>query len=330
MTETESAVRFRFGRDDLLRTRFAIAPLIELSAATYVLRLPGQFPEHRRFIQAASSRIGSLDLGLLYAVNPLGRRTWPNFNAPAPLTPHPDIGNELARVAATPPSTVVADVLRTYPGGVPEGLRPFVEDPEEALAGLVEQMRAFWDAVIDPWWARMTGFLEAEIAGRARRLVSAGGASAFTGLGRNVRWDGAALTVSPVAMASRDIDLAGRGLLLIPSALAFDVWPRVDGPWDPALTYQPPGVGDLWQRDHHAAGALEELIGRRRAAILRALDQPTSTLAVAQRTGWSAGGVSTHLAALRRTGLVVRRRDGREVLYTRTHAGTALIAHATT
>ncbi len=43
-------IAFRFGRQDLLRTRFAIAPLIEMSAATYVLRLPRQFPEHRPWI----------------------------------------------------------------------------------------------------------------------------------------------------------------------------------------------------------------------------------------------------------------------------------------
>lgn len=35
---TASFVRFLFGRDDLLRTRFAISPLIELVAATYVVR----------------------------------------------------------------------------------------------------------------------------------------------------------------------------------------------------------------------------------------------------------------------------------------------------
>ena len=41
---------YRFGRHDLLRTRFAISPLIELAAATYVVRLPSTFPEHRPWI----------------------------------------------------------------------------------------------------------------------------------------------------------------------------------------------------------------------------------------------------------------------------------------
>jgi DNA-binding transcriptional ArsR family regulator len=322
-----SWIRFRFGRDDLLRTRFAISPLIELSAATYVVRMPRSFPEHRRFIESAQARLAGLDLRLLYAANPLGRRTWPNFNAPPPQAPNPDIADELARVAESDPAVVVGDVRRAHPGDLPEALRPFVDAPARAVSELTDQMGRFWAAALEPWWPRMTTFLEAEIAGRARRLASSGGAAAFTDLDRTVSWDGATLTVSPVVMPPRDIELAGRGLLLIPSVLAFGVWPRVDAPWEPALTYQPPGTGDLWQPSDDD-DVVADLIGRRRAAILRALDHPASTLALAGRTGWTPGGVNTHLGALRRTGLVTRRRDGREVLYSRTHLGDALLARA--
>lgn len=326
MVHAPSRVRFRFGREDLLRTRFAISPLIELAAATYVVRMPARFPEHRRFVQAAQPRLAGLDLALLYAVAPTGRRAWPNFNAPPPRQPHPGIDDELARIAATPPEVVVDDIRRAHPDGVPDVLRPFLEEPEAAVAELVGQMRAFWTAVLEPWWPRMTRFLESEVAGRARRLVSSGGAAAFADLDRSVSWDGSMLTVSPVAMAPRDVELAGRGLLLIPSVLALDVWPRIDPPWEPALTYQPPGVADLWLPDRGTGGVVEELIGRRRAALLRALDQPVSTRTLARRTGWSAGGVNTHLGVLRRAGLVARRRDGREVLYSRTSTGDALVS----
>jgi DNA-binding transcriptional ArsR family regulator len=326
MVHAPSRVRFRFGREDLLRTRFAISPLIELAAATYVVRMPARFPEHRRFVEAARPRLAGLDLALLYAVNPVGRRSWPNFNAPPPLAPHPGIDAELARVASADPEVVAQDVRRAHADDVPEALRSFVETPEPALAELTRQMRAFWDAVLEPWWPRMTRFLESEVAGRARRLVSSGGAAAFTDLDRTVTWDGSMLAISPVAMAPRDVDLAGRGLLLIPSVLAFDVWPRIDPPWEPALTYQPPGVADLWPSGTGADSVTEDLIGRRRAAILRALDQPVSTRTLARRTGWSAGGVNTHLGVLRRAGLVTRRREGREVLYSRTSTGDALIS----
>jgi DNA-binding transcriptional ArsR family regulator len=324
---TPGRIRYHFGRHDLLRTRFAIAPLIELAAATYIVRRPRLFPEHRRWVADVEPRVAGLALDLLYAANPFGRTTWPGFDAPPPVAPHPEIEQELDRLAATDPQLVRADVRRAYPDGVPDEAEPFVSDPVAALAGFVAQARSFWAAALAPWWPLMSAFLESEIAARARRLASVGSASAFADLDPTVSWDGRVLVVSPVATLSREVDLAGRGLLLIPSVLAWSVWPRVDPPWDPALTYQPPGVGDLWS-DPSSDGALEELVGRRRAALLRSLERPASTLQLSRRTGWSSGGIGTHLAVLRRTGLVVRRRDGREVVYSRTAAGDALAGRA--
>lgn len=325
MSEEPSAVRFRFDREDLLRTRFAISPLIELVGAAYVVRMPRHFPEHRAWIAAVAPRLHGVDLELVFAAAPLGRRSWPNFNAPPPVSPHPPIEEELSRVAATDPAIVQADVRRAYPEGVPASAAVFVEEPEAALAALVSQLRAFWRAAIQPWWLPMSAFLESEISARARRLASRGGQAAFADLARGVSWDADTLTISPIAVASRDIDLGGRGLLLVPSVFAFGVWPRIDAPWDPALTYQPPGIGDLWTREDDD-GALDVLIGRRRAAVLRSLDRPSSTLDLSRRTGWSPGGVSTHLGVLRANGLVARRRDGREVIYSRTATGDALCA----
>jgi DNA-binding transcriptional ArsR family regulator len=293
-------------------------------AATYLLRLPRRFPEHRGWIESAAGRVNGLRLDMLFAVNPLGRAVWPNFNASPPVSPHPRIEDELARVAATDPELVTSDVRRAYPEGVPPAARPFIENPEAALAELVTQMRSLWMTTLDPWWERMSSFLQSEIAARARRLVAIGGQGAFVDLHPAVSWDGEILAVATDRMAPRSVTLDGRGLLLIPSVLAFGAWPRVDAPWEPALTYQPPGVGDLWLRDPAATDALASLIGRRRAALLKSLDRPASTRALAERTGWSPGGVNTHLTVLRRNGLVARRRDGREVIYFRTAAGDAL------
>jgi hypothetical protein len=49
-------VRYRFGRDDLLRTRFAIAPLMDLIGAFYVLRDPGRSVVHRPWREWALPR----------------------------------------------------------------------------------------------------------------------------------------------------------------------------------------------------------------------------------------------------------------------------------
>ncbi|MGI5127963.1 DUF5937 family protein [Pseudonocardia sp. CA-107938] len=317
-------VRFEFGHEDLLRTRFAISPLTELVAATYVLRQPQRFPEHRPWVETAAAQITDLRVDLLFAVYPLGRAHWPHFTTPAPTRPRPAIEDELARVAANDAAVVRADVHRAFPDGPPAELRPLLDDPRTALPELVDQMSAFWDAALQPSWNRITGFLESEIVARAHRLVADGGTAAFDGLADTVGWDGRTLTVSRVRTASQVVPLNGRGLLLIPSVLAFGAWPCIAGPSDPALTYQPPGTADLWLHDTGTTDDLDHLLGRRRAALLRHLDQPASTATLARRTGWSPGGINTHLSVLRRNGLVVRRRCGREVLYTRTPTGNAL------
>ena len=203
----------------------------------------------------------------------------------------------------------------------------FVSDPAGTLAELVEQMRTFWDAALAPWWTRISALLESEIASRARRLVAVGAQAAFTGLHQTITWDDGTLYVHPTKKEPADVDLAGRGLLLIPSAFTWpNVWPRTDPPWDPALVYPTSGIADLWEPDGRPDDALASLLGRRRAQLLLELDRPASTLELAQRMGVGPGSVSEHLAVLRRAGLVMRRREGRRVLYARTARGDNLRA----
>jgi DNA-binding transcriptional ArsR family regulator len=318
-------VRYRFSRDDLLRTRFAIAPLMDLIGAFYVLRDPGRSTVHRPWREWALPRTAGLDLSLLDVAAPLGGPGhWPVFIGPPPQVPHAEIGSELDRVRATPPPQVKAEIMRTHPDGL-AAARPFADDPARALADLAVEMAALWDAALAPWWSRMSAVLESEIASRARRLVAAGPQAAFTDLHQAVRWDEDTLIVHPTSKAPADVDLAGRGLLLIPAIFTWPkVWPRTDPPWDPALVYPALGLAEVWAADGHGDDGLSALIGQRRAQILRELDRPASTLQLAHRIQASAGGISDHLKVLRQAGLVTRRRDGRQVIYTRTAKGDTL------
>jgi len=140
-----------------------------------------------------------------------------------------------------------------------------------------------------------------------------------------VRWRDGAVEVDH--RHEREVELRGRGLLLVPTVFA---WPRVfamlDEPWQPALIYTPRGVGALWAPpEERDPGALEALLGRRRAAILRELRAPATTQDLAERLRASAAGVSEHLGVLRRAGLVRAQRDGRRVLYVRTAAGEQVL-----
>jgi DNA-binding transcriptional ArsR family regulator len=318
-------VRFQFAAEDLLRTRFAISPLMELVGAVYARRDSNRYWVHQPWTQWALPRTAHLDLDLLELATPRGRPFYPVFLAPPPRTPHVEVRDELERVRATPPERVAAEVARAYPEGVPAAGRLLIADPARALDLLVRQMKAFWEAALAPWWGRISATLEAEIAWRARRLAAIGPGSAFTGLHETVRWRQNALEVHPTGKAVANVDLAGRGLMLLPAVFTWpSVWPRSDPPWDPALVYPPPGIGELWAPESRGYEALAALVGQRRARILLELDRPASTLELARRLGASAGGVSEHLSVLRRAGLVSGRREGRRVIYARTVKGDAL------
>jgi hypothetical protein len=266
-----------------------------------------------------------LDLSLLDVAAPFGTPFWPVFIGPPPAAPRAEVGDDLDRVLATPLDQVAAEIARTYPRGVPPAGHQFIDDPNRALHELVDQMQAFWEAALAPWWPRLSATLESEIASRARRLVAVGAEAAFTGLHPTVIWDGGTLCVHPTKKAPADVELAGRGLLLVPAAFTWPiVWPRTDPPWDPALVYPPVGIADLWAPDGRRDERLESLVGRRRARILLELERPASTLELAQRLEVSPGSVSDHLGVLRRAGLVAGRREGRQVVYARTASGDGL------
>jgi DNA-binding transcriptional ArsR family regulator len=112
----------------------------------------------------------------------------------------------------------------------------------------------------------------------------------------------------------------------VPTVFAWpEVFAMIDEPWQPALIYTPRGVGTLWAPAEPDPGALEALLGARRAAILRSLRSPATTQDLAARLHASPAGVSEHLAVLRRAGLVSAQRDGRRVLYVRTAAGEQVL-----
>ena len=51
------------------------------------------------------------------------------------------------------------------------------------------------------------------------------------------------------------VELAGRGLLLVPVAFAWpQLWAMIDPPWQPAVVYAPRGVATLWEPAEHAPG----------------------------------------------------------------------------
>jgi DNA-binding transcriptional ArsR family regulator len=85
-------------------------------------------------------------------------------------------------------------------------------------------------------------------------------------------------------------------------------------------------VAALWEsRERRGDDALDRLVGRTRAELLRVLAEPATTTWLSARFRMSLGGIGGHLAVLRESGLVTRERSGRSVLYRRTAVGDVLV-----
>src|SRR5215210_8678005 len=235
-----SVIAYRFGREDLLHTRFAISPLFELQASVAALRDPGAHSVHLPWVRAARQRLAGFDFAMLDALLP-DRGYAPDFFAPPPRSPLPDIAAELERVRATEPAQVRRELGWRFGGDVPAVVRALVDEPARGVAALVDEMAGYWERALAPWWEPVRELLEADIRHRAGRLAEGGAIELFAGLHSGVRWRRDRLEVE--APADAEVELAGRGLQLVPSAF---VSPRVgamfDPPWQPSVIYAPRGV----------------------------------------------------------------------------------------
>jgi len=89
-------IRFRFGRDDLLRTRFGVSPLFEVVWSAHVLRRPARAPLHRPWVADARECLAGLDWSMLdWLANGYGEFGFvPDFITPPPASPVADLDGE--------------------------------------------------------------------------------------------------------------------------------------------------------------------------------------------------------------------------------------------
>jgi DNA-binding transcriptional ArsR family regulator len=316
---------FRFGSTDLAHIRFAISPLVELQRSVRALDDPGAQAIHLPWIAAARASTRDVNLDLLRALQPRGVYS-PDFNQPPPSSPLTELEDELAEMLATPADEVRAEVEFVYRRtGEPEILKPFLDEPDAAVARLTDVIREYWQRALAPYWERIRGLLRGDVFYRGRRLADGGARLLFSDLNPEASFADDELRIEKRWDATRTLD--GRGLLLVPSAFTWPVISAItEPPWQPTLVYPARGVGLLWEPGEAAApAALRALLGRRRAAVLAALDAPRPTAELAQRLGLSAPSVSQHLGVLKDAGLVHASRVGRLVLYARTQRGDGLL-----
>ncbi|GAA3003017.1 helix-turn-helix protein [Streptomyces sp. KhCrAH-43] len=320
--------RLHFDESDLLRCRFALSPLWETQSAVRVLARPGQQGYHLPWLRRIREAAAGLPLEPLWLLMPDGGHS-PDFFSPPPMGPLVSFEEEIAAVRAIDPELARQDIeasLRDRPEAWSSAAgQALLADPARSLRELTDLLERAWRALVEPHWPRLRALLEADVAYHSRRLAAVGFERLLGELSPRLSWSGSTLSINGTKTRHSRV-LGGQGLVLMPSVF---VWPATVGgfedPWLPAVVYPARGIGGLWTEPGASTPeALARLLGRARADVLCALDEPAGTSALAHRLGLAPSSVSQHLSVLRATGLLTSRRYGHQVLYERTPLGIAL------
>lgn len=326
-------IRFRLGLADLASTSFACSALQEAVLSLRMWEHPGHYVEQTPWFRGMRQDFDALEgRGLLLSLVASNRFT-PDFLTPRPTTVWPDFQDELAALVATPAAAVRPDLERAFlphDRVVPAPLAYGFEDPAGLLGRIADALAEYWDRCLAPaWWPRARSVLQADLVYRARMLAEGGADALFADLAHRLHWRDGELSIRwerPLALPRDEIDVDGRGLVLVPTCFARGASTYIDPGETPVITYPARGRATMAENLHPppAGPALARLLGGPRARLLLLLDEPSSTTELARRLGVTAGAVSQHLRVLHDARLLNRARHGRVVLYARSALGDSL------
>ncbi|MEV6110149.1 helix-turn-helix domain-containing protein [Streptomyces sp. NPDC051940] len=330
----KTTVRFRLGLADLAATSFACSALQETVLSLRMWGESAQFAEQLPWFDRIRPEFQALrhrDLLLALASR---HHYLPDFLTPRPATAWPDVAKELAAVRATPPELVRPDLERTFlprEGALPELLETGLSDPVALLGRIADGLQEYWDRCLAPgWWPRARSVLQADLVHRARRLAECGADGLFADLDHRVSWHDGVLTLrfGGPAGPGTDVEVAGRGLVLVPTLFARAANTLITPGPAPVLLYPARGRATMGESPDPppTTQALRRLLGAPRARLLGLLAEPASTTELARRLDVTPSAVSQHLAVLRGARLVNRARHGGVVLYARSALGEELCA----
>jgi DNA-binding transcriptional ArsR family regulator len=314
------------------QVRVACSPLttvteLVIEALGRSMDSPGSWP------QAVRRALEPRDLALLSSVyRPREPFVIPDCLLPTPKRFTSSITDDLERVAAVSPEDFLVELEV-------EGLRlkpdwfDAAREPRRWIEAYVGAMQRAWTAVA-PLWAQATPVFEREVERVAVALVRGAFDQILDGLPNGHvaqdRWfysDGRPaatlandlvlipMVIGPKARLVATVDTPKPGLLGTNGSMITEV------------AYGLPGARRIvGTSDATASSAsLDALLGTPRAEILRQLDRAVPAGVLAQRLQFAPSGVTHHLNALERAGLVRRERVGMQMFVHRSSRGSAIL-----
>jgi DNA-binding transcriptional ArsR family regulator len=324
------SIKIHVTSDDLLETRFAYSPLVELSSSYHVLVTPDFHSLYRRWVDEALRALHGIDLPFMEALIPphspqVEHNYIPDFLTPTPTFVQLSLEYELQQMMDLPEEVIHASIHRLIDSAGESHLRRyFLAYTREAMYCLVEELRLYWRRTLEPHWSRLTAILDGDVLYHARRLAVEGPEEMLRSMHPRLSYQDGLIEI--LKGREEAVYLQGSGLQLVPAIFAgHGISWQVVPEWHPMLIYSPRGLG-LWQQEVPERNqSLELALGEGRARVLQTLAIPSNTGEIARKLDISAGAASQHLGRLQQAGLVEPHRSGRRVYYQLTDRGAQLL-----
>jgi DNA-binding transcriptional ArsR family regulator len=343
-------IRLGLNDQQLSTLRFTVSPLMHVvQAVLWIRQRPHQPPA---WLPERWSQVSSRTRALLIDLIDPSTHSIPDFLLPLTDQYRPRAETELAAVAATPLDDLRDQLRLTYRlgpvdevfacrmGAVPAVAEKWRKAPNELaraawagksgplLTAAQEALLEVWQVVVAPTWPVIRSVTETDVMHRLQLVKSAGMSSAVLDLVDGEEWDGKAARIdSPLEL---DLTNLRHRIVLAPSVLLDQGRSLIVSGDDLVVGYPCRGravvVGPHATGESPDEGTSQGLGTRHR--LLAALEVPQPGHGLAARLGLSKATVSYHLGRLHSSGLVERRRLGREVYYARTPAADRLTVAA--
>ncbi|MEU5193494.1 winged helix-turn-helix domain-containing protein [Streptomyces scabiei] len=204
---------------------------------------------------------------------------------------------------------------------------------------LLSTVRDFSELAVAPHWERIRGHLDGARESLRDAMCRGGVGALLDSLGPGIRWKAPVLEIAGVGAG--ELELGGRGLVLVPALFLRRAGHVMRAgrnfPGRPPLLMVPDRPrpeelsGLLAETETMRGGRREDadnlavLMGRTRAAVLRAVREGCGNAALAARLGVTTAAVSQHTTILRAAGLISTHRSGSHAVHTVTHLGRMLL-----
>jgi hypothetical protein len=321
--------RIHFTAEDLerIQVRPTLGPLAETTAAMLMLRSPRRFsPRFGQWRRQVTGRL-TAQMTPLTAMIPPGSV---GVDLPMLTGPAATIEQGVQALLAVPREQMLVEMAATDRMDKLPAAAWTLVDPE-GRGQLAEAARAAHQVLIKPYWSQIHTYLHADQVARAQTLAADGADRLLASLqGRWIRWRPPVLEM--LMPSDWDMYLGGRGLHVVPSmfvgkfpSLNYNPNDQTAAPWLILPTDERIGRCRPWDNPGPDGAALAALVGRNRAAVLRATAHGCTTTELADRVGISPAAASQHASVLREAGLIATRRQGGAVLHILTPLGAELL-----